>query len=407
MSKIVYEENINKVMNNIVLFKDRAYCCGCGACWASCPRNAISMVEDEYGCKYPIINESICIKCGKCLKMCKYQNVKSGKNPIVAYAAKTKNEQILNKSASGGIFASLAYEIIALGGYVAGAVLEFNQNQKITVHHILSNNKGNIELMQGSKYVQSDAWRCYKEVIQIVKSGKQVLFCGTPCQVDAIKQITGNPDNLITIDLICHGVPPARMLQDYLKVMGKTLGGHITGFQFRDKTCHKEWTSKITIKKGKKEKNYFIPSRFVSFYKYFLESVIYRENCYTCPYANLKRVADLTIGDFWGIEQYHKDDLGRDTNGWSCVLINTKKGKDFFDMHGSGIQKFLSKAEWIEKNNHQLRHQSMKNEQRKNVLDSYKNHGYKKVEHRYRKRNGGKFKYYYRLFKEIYYNSKQ
>lgn len=95
------------------------------------------------------------------------------------------------------------------------------------------------------------------------------------------------------------------MLQDYLKVMGKTLGGHITGFQFRDKTCHKEWTSKITIKKGKKEKNYFIPSRFVSFYKYFLESVIYRENCYTCPYANLKRVADLTIGDFWGIEQYH------------------------------------------------------------------------------------------------------
>ena len=86
-------------MNNIVLFKDRAYCCGCGACWASCPRNAISMVEDEYGCKYPIINESICIKCGKCLKMCKYQNVKSGKNPIVAYAAKTKNEQILNKSA--------------------------------------------------------------------------------------------------------------------------------------------------------------------------------------------------------------------------------------------------------------------------------------------------------------------
>lgn len=311
MSKIVYEENINKVMNNIVLFKDRAYCCGCGACWASCPRNAISMVEDEYGCKYPIINESICIKCGKCLKMCKYQNVKSGKNPIVAYAAKTKNEQILNKSASGGIFASLAYEIIALGGYVAGAVLEFNQNQKITVHHILSNNKGNIELMQGSKYVQSDAWRCYKEVIQIVKSGKQVLFCGTPCQVDAIKQITGNPDNLITIDLICHGVPPARMLQDYLKVMGKTLGGHITGFQFRDKTCHKEWTSKITIKKGKKEKNYFIPSRFVSFYKYFLESVIYRENCYTCPYANLKRVADLTIGDFWGIEQYHKDDLER------------------------------------------------------------------------------------------------
>lgn len=385
----------------------RKHCCGCGACWASCPRNAISMVEDEYGCKYPIINESICIKCGKCLKMCKYQNVKSGKNPIVAYAAKTKNEQILNKSASGGIFASLAYEIIALGGYVAGAVLEFNQNQKITVHHILSNNKGNIELMQGSKYVQSDAWRCYKEVIQIVKSGKQVLFCGTPCQVDAIKQITGNPDNLITIDLICHGVPPARMLQDYLKVMGKTLGGHITGFQFRDKTCHKEWTSKITIKKGKKEKNYFIPSRFVSFYKYFLESVIYRENCYTCPYANLKRVADLTIGDFWGIEQYHKDDLGRDTNGWSCVLINTKKGKDFFDMHGSGIQKFLSKAEWIEKNNHQLRHPSMKNEQRKNVLDSYKNHGYKKVEHRYRKRNGGKFKYYYRLFKEIYYNSKQ
>lgn len=394
-------------MCEIILFKNKEECSGCGACFATCPCSAITMVEDEFGCKYPTIDTQLCIQCKKCLKVCDYQQVQLKDRPIAAFAAKAKNKKIERKSTSGGIFATLAYEVLSQGGRVAGAVLDIQRDGRIAVYHMLSENDSCIERMQGSKYVQSDAWKIYKDIAFAVKRGQMVLFCGTPCQVAAIKRITNNPFNLITIDLICHGVPTAKMLEEFLQIMSKTLYGRIVDLCFRDKTLHKDWSSKITVIRGKKERSYYIHSQYISFYKYFLESVIYRENCYTCPYARLERISDLTIGDFWGIEEIHKDEIGKDTNNWSCVLINTEKGKDFFENYGLNVQKIVSKEEWIARFNQQLVCPSKKNGEREDILKNYRIGGYWKIENEFRKSKGGEILYRYRLFKEIYNHKRQ
>lgn len=362
------------------------------------------MAEDEFGYKYPVIEKSLCISCGKCMNVCAYQKNKDGNEPSAAYAALAGDKELEKNSASGGIFASLAESFVSDGGSVSGAVMDFSK-EGVGVHHILSDSEDGIHKMQGSKYVQSDAWKCYKDIVKALKDGKKVLFCGTPCQVDAVKSVTGNPPELITIDLICHGVPPVKMLNDYFKILSKRLGGKVSGFLFRDKKCEKPYCAKFTVKNGCKSEDFFVPSYFLSFYKYFLDCSICRENCYTCPYANTKRVGDITIGDFWGLEKFHMDDIKNGTidpkRSWSCVLGNTEKGKAFFDTYGRNITTIESKLEWVAETNNQLKAPNKKSDKRDNVLNLYKKGGYKLVEKDFIKSSGGKLRYYKRLICEI------
>lgn len=390
-------------MKKITLFQDKAQCSGCGACLQVCPVNAISMKEDETGCLYPEIREDICIRCEKCMKACSYHTPELTQ-PQWAYAAVGLQEETIKNSASGGVFAMLAKACLEKGGLVAGAVMAI-ENGNVQVYHTLSENPEDIAKMQGSKYVHSQAWHCYQPIKDSLKNGKTVLFSGTPCQVAAVKKMTGNPENLITVDLICHGVPPIRWLEDFIGLTGRQLGGTITEFCFRDKAAPKPFTARMCVQKGKKKRIVRLRSSQLSYYQYFLESASYRENCYSCPYAVNQRVSDLTIGDYWGIEKIHGEDMqsGRmpQRRDWSCVIVNSEKGRRYLESHGKYLALWATEISSVAATNCQISAPSKKHPNREKLLAAYQKGGYRAVERMFVKTNGGCLRFWHRRRKAL------
>ncbi len=387
----------------IRLYEDPRQCSGCGACLTVCPKQAIRMVEGSYGCKYPVIRAADCVGCGKCKEICAYQSLRAKVQPVAAYAAVGKDDELVKHSASGGLFASIATQWIRDGGLVAGAVMDVNPD--VQVYHLLSEREEDIRRMQGSKYAQSDAWRCYGDVFAALKNGKRVLFTGTPCQVAAVKALTGDPDNLTTIDLICHGVPPVKLLNDYVQLLGRRFRGKVTGFVFRDKSVQREFCARIDVQRGKKQRSYYLRSSVLSYYRHFLKGTLYRENCYSCPYARQERISDVTIGDYWGVTKFHAEDFaaGRmpQRGDWSCALVNTDKGTMLLKICGVKLALYPSQLEWVAEQNHQLRHPSAEPEDRKKAVQRYETAGYTAVEVDFVRANGGKLRYLVRLYRQI------
>lgn len=386
-------------MNSLTLVSEEAKCAGCGACMTACPVQAISMKRDLYGHPFPEICENICIQCGKCVTVCNFIKPGESTKTQKAYAATGKNIRLVNKSASGGVFATLAAAACADGVKIAGAVMDLTEGQA-DVYHLLSNKKEDLQRMQGSKYVQSEAWRCYDAVIQSLKAGQRVLFSGTPCQVAAIKRLTGDPQNLITMDLVCHGVPSQQMLNDYLSILAKRFGGKVQQFVFRDKSCKKDYCARIDTSAKKK---IFLGSHYLSFYKYFLEGEIYRESCYACPYATMQRGSDITIGDYWGVEQFHDVPSNKK---WSCILVNTEKGETFLSSYGADMILIATEPKWIAQNNRQLVAPSTKGTKRETILKQYRQGGYPAIEANFVAHFGGKMRFFWRNLKNQYANQK-
>ncbi len=369
------------------LFEKKEDCCGCGACLNICPKQAISMKEDECGFIYPVINEDKCIKCGQCKKVCAFQNASQNNSPIECYAAVSKNEKQAKKSASGGVFAAMATDYIDKGGVVFGAA--FDEEWK--VHHISVETKDQLRFLQGSKYVQSDIEMSYKEVKACLDSGRQVLFSGTPCQVAGLQSFLGQEyENLLTVDIVCHGVPSNRMFQEYIKVLESKYRGKVSDFTFRDKTIG--WgINGSTIVNGKKIKIWQSASSYLF---YFSKGWIYRENCYKCPYACEHRPADITLGDYWGIEKQHPEILGK--NGWneskgiSCVVVNSNKGYEKIQKYNLTLKN--STFDKIANGNAQLNKPSEKGN-RCEIIDILENSSWLDVDKRFNKKVGiGKYK---------------
>ncbi len=383
----------------ITLFQSPAVCCGCGACAVACPMDAITMMPDASGALYPVIRQEWCIACGQCLKTCSFLSPQ-GTEPLAAYGAVGQDGELVSGSASGGVFATLAKACIQQGGMAAGAVMDWGE-RGARVFHILSDSLSDIPEMQGSKYVQSRAYACYKNVIRALKTGKTVLFSGTPCQVQAIKALTGDPENLITADLVCHGVPPEEMLNGFCKLLGKRLGGRVEDFCFRDKNSPKSFTARIRIRKGRKTRIYRLRSGSLSFYQYFLEAESYRESCYSCPYASTSRVSDLTMGDYWGMEKYHAQELKNqpDRKNWSCLLVNTQKGRSFLEQMGGELYLLPTQTAWVAQTNAQLTSPSQKGTRRETILETYAQGGYPAVEKLFIKDHGGSLRFRWRMFK--------
>lgn len=295
---------------------DKNKCSGCNACYNICPVNAISMLEDKEGFKYPIIDDTKCTKCGLCAKTCPINNTKfeNNENPkCYAYMAK---DDIRKDSASGGAFAHLAYHFIKNDGYVCGAVY----TQDWSVEHIVSNKIEDILRMQSSKYLQSDTKSCYKEIKQILEDGKKVLFSGTPCQVAGLKAfLRKDYENLYCLDLVCHGVPSPKVFKKYLdEIYGLE---NVKKYNFRSKEpngwsccCCCETTTGKKFYKDKKEDEFYIP---------FLKNLLLRTCCGNCKFNKLPRQGDLSIGDFWGINEYSKK--LNDKKGTSVILANNEK----------------------------------------------------------------------------------
>lgn len=366
----------------VTLFPKKEKCCGCGACMNACPQKAISMQEDEYGFLYPQIDTNACIKCGACKRVCNFQYKTEENAPIQTFAACAKSEGVLKKSASGGAFSVLAIAILSKGGVVFGAA--FDKTWRVC--HIGIGSVEKLYKLQGSKYVQSNVGTTYQQVKRMLKEGRTVLYSGTPCQIAGLYGYLGKNDpNLLTVDLICHGVPNQRMFLDYLKTFGE-----IEYFTFRDKSLGWGINGGVMIK-GKKKKQKIWQSTSAYLY-YFSQGFIYRESCYQCKYACQHRPSDITVGDYWGIEKQHPDHLGKngfDTKkGISVIIANTEKGAEairectqYIDLKESAFEKAAA-------GNAQLIRPTVKKPQRQEILDLYAKHGWGAVAERFKKNMG-------------------
>lgn len=379
-------------MSRITLFESKEQCCGCGACMNICPKDAISMQEDEYGFLYPYINEMLCVGCGQCKKVCSYQEADIALHaPNKAYAAAGTDSELIKRSASGGIFASLAESILECGGVVYGCAFS-NKNGNLYPEHIRLTEKSELFKVQGSKYVQSEIGNSYKNVKSDLRSGKKVMFSGTPCQIAALNGFLGEMDrtNLLTIDIICHGTPSSKLFRDYIGELYQSIKGNITDFKFRDKAGG--WGLKGAVyytDNRNRSKKRLIPVQLSSYYFLFLKSETYRENCYSCQYAGKKRVSDITIGDYWGIEnehpEYSKKNGGKFdfSEGVSCVLLNTENGQKWLETLNPHIIFCESTFEQIQNRNQQLKSPSQHTQIRDKVLKLYSEKGYGAVDEWY------------------------
>lgn len=311
-------------------------CCGCRACEKICPTNCISMHEDEKGFTYPSKNEELCIECGLCEKVCPFVQKKEIDYKYddlpKAYFAINKNDDILMKSASGGVFSAVLYAYCTENFIVFGVQFD----EKFRANHTYSDSLEGAQKYRKSKYVQSDINDSYKNAEVFLKEGKKVLFTGTPCQIAGLRlYLRKKYDNLFCLDLVCHGVPNQSIFNKYMNCIEGMYKGKITDFTFRHKTLDKrgKWNSKnIKFRIDGKDIVHTLNEDF--YLKGFQGELFFRPSCYECKYANPDRISDITMADFWGIEKlFPKEDVHK---GVSVILANTQKGQ--------GILKELTKT---------------------------------------------------------------
>lgn len=305
---------------------DRNNCCGCAACYAICGHNAIGM-EESKGFFYPQIDPQKCVDCGLCMNVCPIV-YRDAANIIVEnqlfYACHNNDEKEWKASSSGGVFRILADYVIQQGGYVAGAIYDKNME----VRHFVTNREKDLEKFRGSKYVQSDTKTIYKEVKDILKNGKKVLFTGTPCQVEALKCYLKKPfENLLTCDIICTSVPSPVVFRDYIHFLEKKHGKKVTGINMKDKT--KGWPYAKTRIYFEKGSSCFDTLDADLWIKAWSTELMNRPSCEHCRFTNYNRPGDLTIGDCWPV--YHKKNAFSSPNGISQLMINTERGKLAFE----------------------------------------------------------------------------
>ena len=347
---------------------DYENCTGCGACIQKCPKDCISWEEGELGFCYPVINVDNCIECNQCEGVCHVGKVVEKPEFQDVYALVNNDPEILAHSTSGGAFSAIAETVLKDGGVVYGCSMQ----EDFKVCHIRIANISDLEKLRGSKYVQSDLGNTFRLVEEDLKNDHKVLFSGTPCQIAALKCFLGKKsDKLVTIDIVCHGVGSQAYFDKFVEFLEQS-NGRVETLAFRDKK-YLGWSCGGVIRysrssnKKNKERPFYNHDNY--YYSYFLSSVIYRKSCYSCPYANLQRQGDITLGDFWGVESLK---LPVDSyNGCSLVIVNTEKGKRVFDSLVN-VSAVKTKIDLAIKHNAQLVAPSMMEGNRKKRIYEYK-----------------------------------
>lgn len=303
-------------------------CTGCGACVQICAGACIRMEEDADGFLYPKIDAENCIGCRACEAVCPVSKPPKAVNNQTAYAAIHTSDAVLHASTSGGAFAAIAKYIYDKNGAVYGCAYDTN----LTAVHIRTLCMDELTGLHGSKYVQSDTAGTYSEVQKDLQSGRWVCYSGTPCQIAGLYSfLGGKPDKLITVDIVCHGVPSPGYFRQFTAWLSQRCSAQITDINFRDKGNH-GWSCAGTYSAGTgnrtKNTNKILTMFSHYYYGYFLSGDIYRNCCYSCQYANLNRPADFTLGDLWGAEGL---DLGFTIEkGCSLILVNTDAARNIF-----------------------------------------------------------------------------
>lgn len=356
-------------MENSTIEKlDMDNCCGCGSCMQKCPKNAITMKENDEGFLYPVIDKEKCINCGLCEKVCPQLNKiqEIGKDYPKAYAMRNKNTDELMKSSSGGIFSVIANYVIDKSGIVFGAAY----NENLEVNHIGVESKEDLELLRKSKYVQSNTNNTYKKVEEELKKDRLVLYSGTPCQIFGLKKFLVNEyENLITCDLVCHGVPSPKLFKKYLEYLSEKFKARIVEYDFRGKE-KMGWGAYGKCKTAK-EKIQFLDLNSDRYYYNFVKNNISRLSCYTCLYANSNRVSDITLADYWGIDKRHPNFYSRQGN--SLILVNTMKGENIIKEVSSEIEYMKTDLDLASKENKNLIEPSKKPDVREYIYKDIDN----------------------------------
>ncbi len=310
----------------MIILEDKKKCSGCHACASICPQNCIQMTADSEGFLYPKVDKEKCNNCHLCEKICPVINTGKVREQIdtKAYAAKNTDEYIRKDSSSGGIFTLLAERILKQNGIVFGAAF----NQDFELEHIGVEAVEDLQKLRGSKYVQSKIGNAYLDAKIALEKGRKVLFTGTPCQIGGLKAfLRKDYQNLYTQDLICHGAPSPLAWKRYRDELEEIRNAKIEFVSFRNKEkSWKKYSVVFSFANGTQLVEPFVENAYM---KAFLKNLSLRPSCYTCAFKRVERVADITLADFWGIENVLPE--MDDDKGTSLVLTHSEKGKLLLD----------------------------------------------------------------------------
>lgn len=307
---------------------DKNHCSGCRACQQICPKQAISMERTKEGFLLPKIRRDTCVDCGLCEKVCPLLRGELQPPASEAKLFYHEDEQYRLAASSSGAFEAICRAWVQESPFtIFGCAM---QEGGTAAGHIAASSWQQLQPMKKSKYVHSDSADSFRQVRQRLLAGDRVVFSGTPCQVMGLKNFLGKPyDNLLTVDFVCHGTPSPLALRQYVRGLEKQLGKKITDFSFRDKqfSPQKGWSSlgvRVTCQDGTVCR---IPWEESAYMVWFLQGALSMECCYNCRFASCQRAADVTMGDFWGVEQVCPELAEAKTDGVSLLLLNSHKGR--------------------------------------------------------------------------------
>lgn len=314
------------MQKNHIDIQEKESCCGCGACVNACDRGCINMYIDEEGFAYPRVDTETCINCGECLRKCHLVNTIRNNNSFEpsCYVAYNKDDKKIREGSSGGVFQSLYEAIYDMQGVVYGVSLDSGFEIR---HHRVSDRE-EAWVFRKSKYLQSDTGNTFLLAKRDLEEGRTVLFSGTPCQIGGLYGYLGKEySNLYTVDLVCHGVPSKRVFKKYLEAMEKKYNSKPVSICWRDK--RDGWgPNKISLKFAD-GREVITTSSGCLMQTGFLHNLYLRPSCYQCRYAAIPRIADISLGDFWGYDK--KLAVENDNKGLSMVIISNEKGQYLFE----------------------------------------------------------------------------
>lgn len=348
-------------------------CTGCEACKNICRQNAIKMLYNDEGFLYPVVQKEKCIQCGNCITVCPVrQKHEKDKAEMSCWAAKSKLPE--PDSASGGIFAVAAKYVLRKGGIVFGAA--YNESFQVVHSYITEENE--LYRLQGSKYVQSKIGYSFRQAEKFLRKGKLVLFSGTACQIAGLKRFLSQPyENLICIDIVCHGVPAPRVWEKYLERFHKK--EKIDKINFRNEKGIEEKRFYIHFNNGKAYEKVYPQDPFIWGFCYDL---FLRSSCYACRFKENRGNADITIGDAWGMKRYVPF-LFRGKSKVSILVVNTEYGERLLQEWKKDLELQEVQPEWIIKNNKMLRYSTLYNKNRDIFFAELKKRCFKSVMKKY------------------------
>lgn len=354
----------------MISLADKQNCTGCMGCLQICPMKCITVREDDIGNLYPYIDRDSCIECGSCEKVCPEISINRKdcfKKPDQAYAVWSLNTNSRSASTSGGAAAEFYESALNQGYWICGVKYE----EQYHVRHILTKERKDISAFRQSKYVYSETEDIYRQIKNLLQKKEKVLFISLPCKVAGLYSFLGGKreENLLTVDIVCHGTPSYAQLMEHIKKVATLNQGKLTFRKNNEYIFEVTDNNKTLYSKIGRQDNYLAA---------FLEGLNYRPSCYNCSYARPERISDITIGDFWGIgveipwnHPY--------TGSISAVLINTEKGKEFWNECSDSFFAEERSVEEAVKGNAQLNHPTTVHPKRAEFETLYKQKGFEEA----------------------------